>query len=564
MAHDRVDPPERVNAAPRVALAAASALALLVLILEARDQWFFNDDWGQWGAHRVGPRIDQPAQFFFGPHNGHWMTLNRVVFEGIYRMFGLRSYLPYLVPVFAVHVCAVWLLFALMRRAGVRPWLACAGAAMFAFFGSGAEVLTWADAFGFVAPLAFATAQLMLVDHDGALDRRDAAGLALGVASIVSGGASLTMIAVVAVSLILVRRWRAMVVATVLPAALWCAWFVAIGHEGAHTFVDRAHAPNMAAYFWRSITSSVDSVTQLGASGVIVVALVVFAWWRPERWCTHGRAPVAALASGVVVFAAQTTLARVNLGVELASSSRYLYVGGFLLLPFVMLAIDEVVTLRPRVLPVALLFVVWALVANAFAIDSFARAWGPRKQAIRSAVATVAQLDGVDALPPGTRLVDPGRAFDPEWAPTVDVIRALRDHGDLPTFATPSEADRLTWATRLLVRIAEQPGPPGKILGGVRVDSDVTTTAIGDGGCVDLVASRATNRPPTVRLSDVDTVWIEATTPTKLTVRLVSLIDHTIGEPKQFDVFGAVRLHVGVAHTEALLAFDAPTLRLCG
>ena len=562
MADDRVDSPDGTNAAPRAVLIGASAAALVVLILEARDQWFFNDDWGQWGSHRVGPRIDRPAQFFFGPHNGHWMTLNRVVFEGIYRMVGLRSYLPYLVPMFAVHVCAVWLLFAVMRRAGVRPWLACAGAAMFAFFGSGAEVLTWADTFGFVAPLAFATTQLLLVDHEGALDRRDAAGLALGVASIVSGGASLTMIVVVAFSLILVRRWRAMAVATVLPAVLWCAWFVAIGHEGEHTLVDRAHAPNMAAYFWRSITSSVDSVTQLGASGVVVVALVTFAWWRPARWCAHGKAPVAALASGVVLFAAQTTLARVNLGVELASSSRYLYVGGFLLLPFLMLAIDDMVTVRPRLLPVAILFVVWALVANAFAIDSFARAWGPRKQAIRSAVATVAQLDGVDALAPGTRLVDPAGAFDPEWAPTVDVIRELRDHGDLPAFARPTEADRLAWSTRLLIRVVGPPGPPATFLGRVRVESDVTTTAIGD-GCVDL-ASRATNRPPTVRLSDSDTTWIEAATPTRLTLRLVSLIDQTIGEPKQFDVFGAVRLHTGVAHTEALLAFDAPTLRVCG
>ena len=38
------------------------------LVARGRDQWFFNDDWGQWAAPTASrPPIDDPGTFFFGP-----------------------------------------------------------------------------------------------------------------------------------------------------------------------------------------------------------------------------------------------------------------------------------------------------------------------------------------------------------------------------------------------------------------------------------------------------------------------------------------------------------------
>jgi hypothetical protein len=83
--------PHRLRAATAV-MVAATVVAVAVILVEGHNQWFFNDDWGQWAApSRRGPRIDDVTAFFFDPHNGHWMTLNRVAFEGIYRVFGLRT-----------------------------------------------------------------------------------------------------------------------------------------------------------------------------------------------------------------------------------------------------------------------------------------------------------------------------------------------------------------------------------------------------------------------------------------------------------------------------------------
>jgi hypothetical protein len=296
-------------------------------------------------------------------------------------------------------------------------------------------------------------------------------------------------------------------------------------------------------------------------SGAFVLALVAFAWWQPRRFCEPGRAPVAALAAGLLLFALQTTVARVNLGVELASSSRYLYIGGFLILPLLLLAFEDVARLQPRLLPAMVVLLLWAAVANAFALDGFARVWGPRKQAIHDAVAAVSQLDGLDRVPGGTRLVDPDHAFEPEWAPTVDVIRALRDNGDLPTFDPPLEADRLAWATRLLVRVEPSAGTPGSLTGEVRDEANVVVRAVN--GCVELTPVVA-NAPSTIRLADTVTVWIEAPVPTELSVRLVSLVDGSLGEAGVVTLSGAQRLHVGVERTTALVTFTAPTLRLCG
>ena len=54
-------------------------------------------------------------------------------------MFGIRSYVPYQLLVILLHLAAAVLLRVVMRRAGVRPWIATLTAGVFVFFGAGAE-----------------------------------------------------------------------------------------------------------------------------------------------------------------------------------------------------------------------------------------------------------------------------------------------------------------------------------------------------------------------------------------------------------------------------------------
>jgi hypothetical protein len=446
-------------------MGAATAVAIVVLLLEGRNQWFFHDDWGQWYAPtaRQGPRIDDATGFFFDAHNGHWMTLNRVVFEVVFRAVGLRSYLAYLVPVMVVHLGAAWLLRALCRNAGVDVWLATAAGCIFVWFGAGAEVFVWADAFGFAAPVVLMGVQLLLTDHDGPIDRRDVGGAVLAVLGMMAGAAALTMLGVVVLSLALRARWNALALA-VAPAVLtWSAWWLWTGHSDSQDFVDRDHLAGLANYVRSGVDNSIEGVTRLGVAGVVLVALAVFAARLGQRLRAPGVAPIAAMAAGALAWFTLLAFTRINASSDLAGSSRYLYVGGFLLLPMVVLGADHVVRIDRRLFPVALALLAWSATQNLFAIDAFGRPWGQRKQAIERAVATVITLPGVESLPPGTRIEDPQERFLPVWVAPVDVLLALRDHGDLPDFPPPTELERLEWGSMLLVTEAPLPDTSGLV-----------------------------------------------------------------------------------------------------
>jgi hypothetical protein len=168
-------------------------------------------------------------------------------------------------------------------------------------------------------------------------------------------------------------------------------------------------------------------------------------------------------------------------------------------------------------------------VANLFAIDSFARPWGERKQAIERAVATVTSLPGVEQVPGGTRLDDPQDRFEPEWVAPIEVLLALRDHGDLPDWAPPSEAERLEWGSVLLVReVAAAPA------------TDCSTD----------VSSIAVDRPLVVGVQSADGGT--------LTLRLVSRTTGDAGPVRQFalDPGQPLAVELGLAGVDA--SVDAP------
>ena len=82
------------------------------------------------------------------------MTLPILLYRGLFNLFGLRTYLPYQLPVDVLHFTAAALLRVVMRRAGVGPWIATAAAGLYALFGSGYEDLAWGFQVTFVGALS--------------------------------------------------------------------------------------------------------------------------------------------------------------------------------------------------------------------------------------------------------------------------------------------------------------------------------------------------------------------------------------------------------------------------
>ena len=127
----------------------------------ARTQWFFADEWEFLSARGVN------VHDLLRAHYGHWVAVPVVVYRALWEVVGLRSYLPYAGLAIALHLVAAALLWVVMRRAGVSPWIATVAASVFALFGAGAQDVLWAFQITFSLALVLGLVHLLLADHDG-------------------------------------------------------------------------------------------------------------------------------------------------------------------------------------------------------------------------------------------------------------------------------------------------------------------------------------------------------------------------------------------------------------
>src|SRR4029079_15106616 len=112
-------------------------VAFLILVWVNRHQWFNVDEWGFLVDRGVFPKGDDVSIFF--PHNEHWSTIPVLGYRLLFSVFGVQTYLPYLVVLFLFHLLIVHLLWRLLLRIGVEVWLATLTAGLFAVLGVGAE-----------------------------------------------------------------------------------------------------------------------------------------------------------------------------------------------------------------------------------------------------------------------------------------------------------------------------------------------------------------------------------------------------------------------------------------
>ena len=122
-----------------------------------------------------------------------------LIYRVLYSTVGLHSYLPYQLLALGTHITIAALLFTIIRRQGVDPWIATAAASLFVMFGRGAGDIVVAFQITFTLALMFGLIQLLLVDHDGPLDRRDWIGLAAGLAALCCSGVGVAMVVLVGV-----------------------------------------------------------------------------------------------------------------------------------------------------------------------------------------------------------------------------------------------------------------------------------------------------------------------------------------------------------------------------
>ena len=244
--------------------AAYVAVALpLILLWLGSYHWFRRDDW-----FFIAGR-DASLHDLFAPASGHWNTLPLLVYRALWSVFGLHSYVPYQALSVTAHLTAAVLLRIVMRRAGVRPWIATSAAAMFVLFGPGEANITWAFQIGYVGSLCFGLVHLILADHDQGIDRRDWLGLGAGVLALMCSAIGTTMAVIVGVATLLRRGWRQAAFHTVPLGAIYLV-YVAVEHPEVNTY---GLPPVGVVWDWlrRAVWSGFESLGHFTIVGALLV-----------------------------------------------------------------------------------------------------------------------------------------------------------------------------------------------------------------------------------------------------------------------------------------------------
>jgi hypothetical protein len=259
------------------------------------------------------------------PHNEHPVMLTRAIYAALLSTVGLRSYLPYMAVLLALHAANVVLMFELVRRrAGELVAVSCAVLLM--VLGAGWEDLLWAFQLQFIGSVTCGLGMLLALQAP-ASRRSLLIAAALLTASLMFSGVGLFFGVAAVVQLVLAGRKRDLLWLAPTGVAL-AVWFVAIGRSGGQTSsLSLGDVAALPLYVVWGLGTSVAGLIGVGGwSGLailLVAALAVALAWRHE-----GIDPFAVgIAAGVITFYAVTGVIRVQIGYQQSGASRYTYVG---------------------------------------------------------------------------------------------------------------------------------------------------------------------------------------------------------------------------------------------
>lgn len=246
----------------------AVAAAAPVIMYMARRQWFFLDEWDFLAGRDIRSLDD-----LMRPHNEHWSLIPIVLYRVLFRVVGLNHYWPYQLLVVVAHLGAAVLLRAIMRRAGVLPWLATAAATLFAYFGSGRENLEFGFQVTFTGSLALGLLALLLADHeDEDFGRRDAQAMLCGLASLMFSGIGIAMVVALAVAVLVQRGWKASLAYVVPLGGIFLVWQAVYGSTPPATTTAPRPILELA---WNTLTGTFTSLGQLRGVGALLAIILL-------------------------------------------------------------------------------------------------------------------------------------------------------------------------------------------------------------------------------------------------------------------------------------------------
>ena len=392
----------------RWTFAAAIVMSLPVFFVVGRKQWFIRDDWAVLVTRRRWGVDNGPMTEYFTAQDGHWMTVPVAIYRIVEAMFGLESYWPFLAPVLVVHIVSVVLLRVICRRVGASPWTSTVLCSVVLLLGGGWENIVFAVQITYNLTLLAFLIQLLLVDHGGRIDWRDVVGSALAVVGTASSGFGPFYVFGIALLLVLRRRWWAAVVASAPSAIAYAWWWMAYGGDRA---ADESGRPlgRLPAFVSLGFDSTFRSLVPVASlSGIALVGVVWVIVRRTGRTQAHD-VVIAMLATATVMFVG-VGVQRVGVAINIAASSRYVYMAAFLVVPALAVAIDDLRLAARELHLAALLLVAAAVPVQAGQLVISGSDWAARAQQERRELSLIAGA----SLPDDVVLEQPCLAFSPD------------------------------------------------------------------------------------------------------------------------------------------------------
>ncbi len=356
------------TSAPHLVLAALIVGQAGFLLYLAHDLWFvWGDDYDFFQLRGTIPGVNAGL---WAPHDDHWMTAIVLIDRALFSVVGLHSYLPYVAVSIGLHLAASVVTYLMLLRVGVRPWTAVVAGVVAVFAGAGAQAVLWNTTAGLIGALTCGLVAIYLLERAGGAGRGRWVAVAVLVLGLTFSGTGI--VAVLTAVVFTLVRWGRQAAAPVLlvPAAVFVAWYVAFGHNGAKApLADRWDYLGVARYVWLGMTSSLEAASGIdGAGPLLLLALVAVVLGAPARVPEGLRAFAIAGLCGALGQLTLAAISRPSFGEDAFTGGRYGYLTLMFLVPAVAVALTVLVPLvtAPRAVAAGLaLFVLVAYVVQA-------------------------------------------------------------------------------------------------------------------------------------------------------------------------------------------------------
>lgn len=463
-----------------------AAIAVLILV-ETRMLWFFSDDWAFVLGRRELRLSGRTADFLWYPHNEHLMGGLATVYAVVVAMFGFSSQFPFMVLLMVGHVAVLWMVSALIRRAGLRWEWGLVAIVWLGFFGGGSENLIWPVQIGYVWSLAMSLGAALIAtrefgEEDSARRRTcwrflpDAVASLLNVLALFVGPTAIIVMigsgAALAGERPIRRSWMRAARVLMLPTSLYLWWYLAYGRRYSPPLGHPAR--RMPAYFLRGVTNGLDHTVAIRGGGLVLFLFSVALCAREIRNESVRRILVLCTAS-LVAFHVSNTYARASLGSIQSTSPRYVGVTAVFAVPVLVIGASELIRrvrgIRHAAAPgLAVLATAFVGLLGINAVWRNAQDLHVARRSREAVLYEVRPIIEIAALHATSPVIDPGEQPEPKYDPDITMGRLAE--GVRSGLWTPSS----DWSTEQLLA--------GSLQFGIVVRRDGPTAASGNRGLV--------------------------------------------------------------------------------